>query len=82
MFLGVKLFEEGTHVSVIEDDLKKTLEGLTQELFGDVEMRWNTDYFPFTGKRTKVAVVYFVLGSNTETNSCRSFVGTRNILQR
>ncbi|GMH66775.1 hypothetical protein TL16_g04504, partial [Triparma laevis f. inornata] len=55
---GVKLFEEGTHVSVIEDDLKKTLEGLTQELFGDVEMRWNTDYFPFTDPSWELEIYF------------------------
>jgi phenylalanyl-tRNA synthetase alpha chain len=29
-------------------DLKATLEGLTRELFGNVEMRWVEAYFPFT----------------------------------
>ena len=33
---------------VIEDDLKGVLTGLAVHLFGDVEMRWREDYFPFT----------------------------------
>jgi phenylalanyl-tRNA synthetase alpha chain len=32
----------------IEDDLKGVLTGLARHLFGDVEMRWREDYFPFT----------------------------------
>lgn len=31
-----------------EQELKKALEGLAKELFGDVEMRWIDAYFPFT----------------------------------
>lgn len=33
---------------VIEEDLKSILTGLARHLFGDVEMRWREDYFPFT----------------------------------
>lgn len=33
---------------VIEDDLKALLTGLARHLFGDVQMRWRDDYFPFT----------------------------------
>ena len=33
---------------VIEEDLKEILTGLARHLFGDVEMRWREDYFPFT----------------------------------
>jgi len=33
---------------IIERDLKRTLEGLAQHLFGSVEMRWVDEYFPFT----------------------------------
>ena len=32
----------------VTQDLKKGLEGMVQHLFGDVEMRWGDDYFPFT----------------------------------
>lgn len=31
-----------------EMELKRTLEGLAQHLFGEVEMRWIDAYFPFT----------------------------------
>ena len=33
---------------IIEEDLKSILTGLARHLFGDVEMRWREDYFPFT----------------------------------
>lgn len=33
---------------IIEEDLKKILTGLAVALFGDVQMRWKEDYFPFT----------------------------------
>ena len=36
------------HLVRIEQDLKKSLEGLAVNLFGSVEMRWVEDYFPFT----------------------------------
>jgi phenylalanyl-tRNA synthetase alpha chain len=32
----------------IAEDLKNILTGLARHLFGDVEMRWNDEYFPFT----------------------------------
>jgi len=34
--------------AVIAQDLKDILSGLAGHLFGDVEMRWAEDYFPFT----------------------------------
>ena len=33
---------------MVEADLKKTLEGLMDHLFGPTQKRWNDDYFPFT----------------------------------
>lgn len=56
---GVRMFSEedfaraGASTSdeklkLVEDDLKNGLEGMVRELFGDVEMRWGVDYFPFT----------------------------------
>jgi phenylalanyl-tRNA synthetase alpha chain len=33
---------------VIEADLKRILTGLAVHLFGECEMRWREDYFPFT----------------------------------
>ena len=33
---------------LVEEDLKKTLEGLMDHLFGPTKKRWSGDYFPFT----------------------------------
>lgn len=33
---------------LVEKDLKQTLEGLMDHLFGPTQKRWNSDYFPFT----------------------------------
>ncbi|KAL7486837.1 hypothetical protein ACHAW6_012438 [Cyclotella cf. meneghiniana] len=33
---------------MVESDLKSTLEGLMDHLFGPTHKRWNEDYFPFT----------------------------------
>lgn len=35
-------------IAYVEKDLKNGLEGMVRTLFGDVEMRWGIDYFPFT----------------------------------
>lgn len=54
---GVKMFTDPTtllelseqeQVQMVENDLKQGLEGMTKELFGNVEMRWIDAYFPFT----------------------------------
>lgn len=54
---GVRIFDDkdfpkGISIKdskkIIEDDLKNILTGLAKHLFGDVEMRWRNDYFPFT----------------------------------
>ena len=53
---GVKVFDpselpqndRAASSAIIEADLKELLTGLAVHLFGDVEMRWNSDYFPFT----------------------------------
>lgn len=37
-----------TECAMVEQDLKATLEGLMDHLFGPTEKRWNDDYFPFT----------------------------------
>ena len=53
----------------MENDLKQVLTGLCKHLFGqDIEMRWNSDYFPFTDPSFEVEVKYMgqwleVLGS-------------------
>ena len=52
---GVRVFDavelNSDHLSeveVVSKELKETLEGLAQHLFGEVEMRWVDAYFPFT----------------------------------
>lgn len=53
---GVRIFREEEISGLSTDEAKKkaekelkdTLSGLAKHLFGDVEMRWNADYFPFT----------------------------------
>jgi len=44
--LGLSTYEQGTKYAV--EELKTTLESLAKEVFGNVEMRWNEEYFPFT----------------------------------
>ncbi|KAH0462542.1 hypothetical protein IEQ34_010117 [Dendrobium chrysotoxum] len=39
-------------------DLKKSLEGLAQKLFGDVEMRWIDTYFPFTNPSFELEIYF------------------------
>jgi phenylalanyl-tRNA synthetase alpha chain len=55
---GVRIYQEGIDYPrglskvdakiIIQDDLKKLLTGLAKHLFGDVEIRWREDFFPFT----------------------------------
>eukprot|EP01038_Epipyxis_sp_PR26KG_P010403 gene10403-13973_t len=42
----------------IESDLKALLSGLAVHLFGDVEMRWREDYFPFTEPSFELEVLF------------------------
>lgn len=39
---------KSTECQMVELDLKSTLEGLMDHLFGPTQKRWNEDYFPFT----------------------------------
>jgi len=68
---GVKLFDpeevgtatgkewtEGSECKMISDDLKATLEGLMDHLFGPVEKRWSEDYFPFTEPSFECEILY------------------------
>jgi len=43
---------------MIADDLKATLEGLMDHLFGPVEKRWSEDYFPFTEPSFECEIFY------------------------
>ena len=52
---GVRTFGDEIHGMTAEEakqlaekELKDILSGLARHMFGDVEMRWNEDYFPFT----------------------------------
>jgi phenylalanyl-tRNA synthetase alpha chain len=42
----------------ISDDLKATLEGLMDHLFGPVEKKWSEDYFPFTEPSFECEIMY------------------------
>ena len=41
-----------------EKDLKEVLENLARHIFGDVEMRWSDDYFPFTNPSFELEILY------------------------
>jgi phenylalanyl-tRNA synthetase alpha chain len=43
---------------LIAKDLKKTLEGLCDHLFGDCEKRWIDEYFPFTEPSFELEIYY------------------------
>jgi len=40
------------------EDLKQTLSGLAKHMFGDVEMRWSNDFFPFTEPSFELEINY------------------------
>jgi len=42
----------------VEQDLKDGLEGMAKSLFGDVEMRWGVDYFPFTDPSFELEIYF------------------------
>ena len=43
---------------MIADDLKETLEGLMDHLFGPVEKKWSDDFFPFTEPSFECEILY------------------------
>ncbi|KAL3898211.1 MAG: hypothetical protein SGPRY_012888 [Prymnesium sp.] len=69
---GVKLFDpdlvggemtreewlESPGCKLVAEDLKKTLEGMCDELFGPVEKRWIDEYFPFTEPSFELEIFY------------------------
>jgi phenylalanyl-tRNA synthetase alpha chain len=64
---GVRIFSEldtgmprEEKVALVKEELKKTLEGLVAELFGDVEMRWVEAYFPFTEPSLELEIFFNV----------------------
>lgn len=49
---------EGDALEFVTNDLKEGLSGLARALFGDCEMRWAEDYFPFTDPSFELEVLY------------------------
>ena len=54
--IGVDNINDAKHVAAT--DLKQVLSNLAREIFGDVEMRWSTDYFPFTDPSFELEIFY------------------------
>eukprot|EP00947_MAST-08B_sp_MAST-8B-sp1_P003575 g3575.t1 len=42
----------------VEEDLKRSLEGMVANVFGDVEMRWVDAYFPFTDPSFELEIYF------------------------
>ena len=42
----------------VEEDMKRTLDGLARALFGEVETRWSPDYFPFTDPSWELEILF------------------------
>ncbi|GLE05477.1 hypothetical protein PINS_up014500 [Pythium insidiosum] len=62
---GVRIFSEldpsiphEEKVEIVKEELKKTLEGMVHELFGEVEMRWVEAYFPFTEPSLELEIFF------------------------
>jgi phenylalanyl-tRNA synthetase alpha chain len=55
---SVKLFENELNDQVILDDLKHTMEGLVDHLFGKVEKRWVEASFPFTHPSLELEIFF------------------------
>jgi phenylalanyl-tRNA synthetase alpha chain len=66
---GVRMFSEeelnqagaispSDKLAYVEQDLKNGLEGMARTLFGDVEMRWGVDYFPFTDPSFELEIYF------------------------
>ena len=51
-------WERSDECQLIADDLKATLEGLMDHLFGETEKRWSEDYFPFTTPSYELEIKY------------------------
>jgi len=57
-FHGAGVTTPEQKLKFVEDDLKNGLEGMVRELFGDVEMRWGDDYFPFTDPSFELEIYF------------------------
>lgn len=51
-------YKNHPQVQYVAEDLKKTLEGLVQAVFGKVEMRWIDTYFPFTSPSYELEIFF------------------------
>ncbi len=54
--IGVTNITDAKHVA--GEDLKQVLSNLARKVFGDVEMRWSTDFFPFTDPSFELEIFY------------------------
>jgi phenylalanyl-tRNA synthetase alpha chain len=54
--LGTKDVKEAK--ILVQRDLQQVLEALARDVFGDVEMRWNPDFFPFTDPSYELEIMY------------------------
>jgi len=80
---GVRIFDEHTDKKDIERDLKEILTGLAVHLFGQVEMRWREDYFPFTEPSFELDIFFNdawieVLGCGVIHDEVMALAGARN----
>ena len=54
--IGAKSKEEARKIA--EQDLRQVVENLARHVFGDVEMRWVYDHFPFTDPSLELEIFY------------------------
>ena len=54
--VGAKNVEEAKEIA--KRDLQEVLENLAREIFGDVEMRWSPDTFPFVNPGLELEIYY------------------------
>lgn len=52
--------DDSQRKEIASKDLKRALEGLATNLFGDVEMRWVDAYFPFTDPSAELEILFRV----------------------
>lgn len=56
--INQELVGRDSAIQLVESDLKKTLEGMVREVFGDVQMRWVEAYFPFTDPSFELEIYF------------------------
>jgi phenylalanyl-tRNA synthetase alpha chain len=54
--IGVNNVKDAKHIAA--EDLKQTLSNLARHVFGDVEMKWSSDHFPFTDPSFELEIYY------------------------